>query len=108
MNTKVASGVLVLVVLVGALLYAFSGSKYGEIGPRGYEYATALYSCCNRRDKDQLQTIKQMIQEDQSTQAISQQETTWLGEIVQSAESGKWTEASESVRQLMEDQVQQK
>ena len=102
--TKILVGsVVVLLLLVAS--YCFSGNQYGEVSDQGYQYAQALYSCCNQRDAKKLELISQMIDEAHSRDEISEQEIGWLAGIIQQGRDGDWKSASESIRQLMNDQV---
>ena len=95
-------GVAVLLVL-GGLFYFNRG--YGEVSPKTYEYATALFSICNRKDEARLEKISEMINESVASEEVSETEAGWLLAIVDEAKSGEWESALEDSRNLMEDQV---
>lgn len=102
-KTTMAGFVIVLSLVIAS--YYFSGKQYGEVSDQGYRYAQALYSCCNQRDAKKLELISQMIDDARSREEISQEEIGWLTGIIQQGRDGDWKSATESIRQLMDDQV---
>ena len=92
------------VVLGGAVFYAMNRG-YGEISPRGYEYATAMYSICNRKDFDRLQKLTAMVEESAESGEISDEEAGWLTGISDAAAEGDWQSATAESRRLLDDQV---
>jgi hypothetical protein len=97
-------------VCVGLLLtgFAIAGCGYGEVSHRGYEHATALYAICNRRDVERLEKYAALVESELVAGDISRKEADWMRAIVAQARSGEWQAASSEVRQLMEDQVDER
>lgn len=95
---------LIIALLAGSPL--LNGCGYGEVTPRGYDYAKALYSICNRRDEARLEQFASLIEADLSDGEISEREGDWLNDIVAQAREGHWSEANAAVRRLLEDQVE--
>jgi hypothetical protein len=92
--------------LLLALFAAIVGCGYGELSPRTYDYAKALYSICNRRDERRLDEFATLVGEDLRRGEISAQEADWLNDVVAQARGGHWEEANAAARQLLEDQVE--
>lgn len=90
--------------LIAALMLV--GCGYGEVSPRGYDYAKALYSICNRQDESRLGQFVGLIDADLQEGKISAAEADWFREIAAQADSGDWQSASAAARALLEDQVQ--
>jgi len=94
-------------IAVGLLVtLPFVGCGYGEVTPRGYDYAKALYSICNRQDSSRLEQFVGLIESDLQEGKISQQEADWFRDIADRASAGDWQSANVSARELLEDQVQ--
>lgn len=93
-----------VLVLLGGLMFA--GCGYGEITPRCYDYAKALYSICNRRDADRLEEFAALVEADLQSGELGEQEAGWLRDIADEARAGDWPDAQAAARQLLEDQVQ--
>jgi hypothetical protein len=93
----------VLVLLVGLML---AGCGYGEVTPRCYDYAKALYSICNRRDADRLEEFAALVDADLQSGELGDQEADWLRDIAERARAGDWSDAQAAARRLLEDQVQ--
>jgi hypothetical protein len=91
-------GALILVLM-------FWNRGYGELSPKGYEYAKALYSICNRQDEARLEEIAKMLSEARANGDVSQRESDWLHEAIAVAQSGEWEEANLLARRMLEDQV---
>lgn len=83
-----------------------SGCGYGEVTPHGYEYAKALYSICNRKDAERLETFVGMLESDVREGKLTDAEADWFRDIADQAGQGNWTSASANARRLLEDQVQ--
>ncbi len=101
---KITSILLAAFVVVAGILW-YINQGYGEVSPQGYEFAKALYSCCNRCDQQRLETISAMVDEASKKSEISENETQWLAGIIQQGRQGDWKSAAAEVRQLMLDQV---
>jgi len=91
------------IVLVALVLFSQRG--YGEVSPKTYEFAKALYSICNRRDASRLDDVSKMISESAAAGEMSQTEAGWLQDIVDEARAGEWKTAAGRARRMMEDQV---
>ena len=81
-------------------------SSYGEVSPAAYQYAKALYSVTNRQAADRLPTVVTQIDEAHGRGEISKQEANWLNGIAVDAEEGRWEDANQACRRLMEDQLE--
>ena len=95
----------VLVLLLGAALW-WLNSGYGKTSEKGYQFATALFSACNRKNSDKLQEIATMLDASQAAGELGQAEFRDLRTIVDVGLAGNWTEASRRTRALMEAQVE--
>lgn len=97
--------ILSAVLVVAGIGYLLSRGGYGEMSPTGYQYATALYSACNQKDRDKLDLLAEMIDQSKDQQKIGEAETEWLIAIIEQGKRRQWDEAAQEVRQLMLDQV---
>lgn len=102
LRLRQAVGGLVLLSAVGLSVWFFSGSS--EISQRGYQYALALMSVCNRQDEQRLQLIIERIQADREQQALSPRDARWLLKITARAQQGDWQGSAAAVRSLMKQQ----
>lgn len=98
-------GTLGSLLLAGILLGGCGG--YGEISPKGYDYATALYSICNRRDESRLDEFIAMLSQDRQAGEISEEEADWFAGIAAEARGGNWDEASASAREILLAQIEE-
>ena len=100
-------GLLIVLCLILGMLTVFRGcGGYGEVGPKAYEHAKALYSICNRRDADRLEKFSTSLAKAQNAGEVTEKEQAWLEDIVEDAKVGEWEEATAKARRLMEDQVE--
>lgn len=100
-------GLLIVLCLILAMVTVFRGcGGYGEVGPQAYEHAKALYSICNRRDKERLETFSASLSAAQSEGEVSEREQSWMEDIVAEARAGNWEAATKQSRRLMEDQAE--
>ena len=107
MTSKTALGLGAAIVVLVSLVYLFFPSgRYGTLSREGYQYAQALYTCCNQRDERKLEQLSEMIASAQSEDALSEEEASWLGAIVSQGRAGDWESAASEVRKLLEDQIQ--
>ena len=84
-----------------------NGCGYGKISPKAYEHAKALYSICNRKDKQRLTRYATLLREARTQGEISPKEADWLDDIVQEAQAGEWEDAAAKARRMMTDQVEE-
>lgn len=98
-------GLAGLTVVLALFAWFWFSRGYGDVSPRGYEYAVAIFSACNQSDEAKLDKISQMVAESLRLQEISLQESQWLNAIIDRGKRGDWKAASREVRRLMEDQV---
>jgi hypothetical protein len=97
---------LVALSILLVVAYFFFGNRdYGEVSDKAYEFATALYSVCNRQDASKLAGIESLLASAQSNDSLSSEEADMLQEILQKAKSGDWAIAASETRSLMVDQV---
>jgi len=79
---------------------------YGEVTPKAYQYATAIYSVTNRKAEGRLDELQKLIEASEVSEEITEAESDWLQAIVAEACEGNWEAASKQARAIMEDQVQ--
>ena len=107
MNENGKLGLLIGLCGILGLIWAIRGcGGYGEVGPKTYEYAKALYSICNRQDADRLDEFAASLKKSHEAGDVRDQEHAWLDEIIQTAQAEEWEEATAMARRLMEDQVE--
>lgn len=78
--------------------------QYGEVSPKSHEFATALYSICNRKDEARLATSETAIQAAVDAKELPADEAEDLQAIIEQARDGQWTEAMQDCRTLMSEQ----
>lgn len=93
------------ITLLTAVALQLNACGYPEVSPKTYEISKALYSICNQKSKERLETVTKLIQSSLESQEITESEANWLNEIVAQAHEGEWESATLEARQLMEDQV---
>jgi hypothetical protein len=96
---------IALSVLLVAGYFFFGNRGYGQVSDKAYEFATALYSVCNRQDASKLAGIESLLASAQSNDNLSPEEAEMLQEILQMAKAGDWVIAVSETRLLMMDQV---
>jgi|JI9StandDraft_1071089.scaffolds.fasta_scaffold00027_12 hypothetical protein len=96
----IAFGIVTIIVLV---MYLMSG--YGEISSQAYQYARSLYTVCNQKDAQRLDKVVAMIEADYKAEKLTDRDHSYLMGLVQLAKDGKWTDAQERIRSLLEAQV---
>ncbi len=101
----VIGGIVVAVLVVGAMAYWLSRPTFGEISPKGYDYAMALGSACNGKNEAKITKITQMIHQSAEAGELRPDEAAWLQSIAQQATDGRWESAYAAVRTLMEEQT---
>lgn len=82
------------------------GCGYGEVSPKTYEYATALYSICNLQDEARLKKFTEMLEEAKTNGELPEKEADWLLDIVDRAQAGSWEQAAQMARRMLADQVE--
>lgn len=96
------------VIITGLLVSLVAGCGYGEVSPQGYDYATALYSICNRKDAARLDEWVSLLDADVEQGKLAEQEARWFRDIAAQARAGDWQSANAAARQLLEDQVRER
>ncbi len=94
-----------LVALLVLMLLPLNGCGYPEVSPKTYELSKALYSVCNQKSEERLQTVQKLIQSSLEQKEINDSEADWLNGIIAQAQEGNWATATQEVRQMMEDQI---
>lgn len=89
--------------MIAMVMYLTSG--YREISSQAYQYARSLYTVCNQKDTQRLEKVVQMIEVDYKDQKLSDRDHSYLMGLVQMAKHGKWTDAQERIRELLEAQI---
>lgn len=92
-----------LASVIVLVIYLTSG--YGEVSTQAYQYARSLYTVCNQKDNARLEKVVQMIEADHKSQKLSDRDHNYLMGLVQMAKNGKWNDAQERIRSLLEAQV---
>ena len=101
--------VLIAVVAISAIVlaggYWWMNSGYGEVSPKTYEFATALYGACQTQSEERLNRVEELLGSTEG-QALPSNEHRWLKAIIERARKGNWPSAAKQARRMMEDQVQ--
>ena len=97
---------MILCLACSCAVFLSGCGGYGEVSPRAYQSATAVFSICNRRDADRIPIILGLIANARDNAEITEQEAKWLRDILSQAQRGDWEKALKQARRLMEDQVQ--
>ena len=93
--------------LAAVILLSFAGcGGYGEISPHSYEYATALYSICNRQDKARLDPFSEQLIAARDAGELPAHEAQWMEDIADLARDGQWEDAAQKSRRMLMDQVE--
>ena len=95
----------VLLAALASLGVSTGCARYAEVSPEAYQYSKALYSICNRKDEPRLTQVAEQIETARAAAELQETETGWLTEIVVTAQSGAWEDATQDARRLMEAQV---
>lgn len=78
--------------------------QYGEVSPKCYEFAKALYSICNRKDVARLRIVDKAIKDAVTAKQLPADEAAELQKIIQQASEGQWSTAMQDCRTLMSEQ----
>lgn len=103
-SRKYLASLLLICGLVATIVY-FNRDSYGTVGSRGYEFATALFSACNRRDAATIEKLESMVDSAASRRELTEQEIEWLRGILADANAGDWQAAAKDSRSLLQAQV---
>lgn len=95
---RICLWLLLLVLITGC-------GGYGEVSPTAYEYAKALYSIANRQAGDRLESVSEQIQSARKSGDLSEQEESWLSDIIRDARNGRWESARRASWRIMQDQI---
>jgi hypothetical protein len=98
--TKPLIGIAVASCLI--LLWWFWPAKV-ELSDSEYEVAIALYRVCNQMNDDGLVRIENLLAETKGSEF--DQQVSPLQSILDLAKLGRWKEASEACRLVLDDQV---
>ena len=105
MESRTKLLLLVGLLLAGLVVWKLFIAGYGEISPKTYELANALYAICNQGDEERLGRFESLVEKSLESEEISHREAGWLNQIVETARSGDWETASTSCREMIADQV---
>ncbi|MDA0835894.1 MAG: hypothetical protein O2955_17975 [Planctomycetota bacterium] len=94
------------IALLTGMLFLTSCQKYGEVSPRAYDIAKALYSICNRKDAARLSTVEKLVTDSVAEGALTDSESGYLMAIVEKARSDNWESAMSDARLMMSEQIQ--
>jgi len=92
-------------MLLVVILIPLNACGYPEVSPKTYEISKALYSVCNQKNQERLQTVKALIESSLESKEINEDEADMLFEIVAQAQANDWDAAMVESRNLMEDQI---
>lgn len=98
--------IVISILVVGLGVSWWWNRDYGEISPRAYDYAMALFSACNQKKVDKVNEIGVLIEQDAQKGQLASRETRWLQAIITQASNGNWDRANREIRSIMEDQIQ--
>ena len=94
-----------LPVLTAIVFFARGCGRYDEVNELSYAHAKALFSICNRKDKQRLEVCADMITTATQNKKLSSTEASYLNDIIAVARKDQWQDAHAMARQLMVDQV---
>lgn len=98
--------VIVCAALLCVLAFGVQGCReYGEVNQETFGHATALYSACNQKNLNRLETCAQLLTDAVASDRVSSTEANYLAEIIAAGRKGNWEEAQAMARQLMTDQA---
>ena len=107
MSKSAKYATLLLVVIFGAVLGLKMFNGYGEVSPRTYEFAKAIYAACLSKSNERLERVESMLTNSSDSQTeIPDKQREWLQGMVDLAKRGRWDTAANQARQMMEDQVE--
>ena len=92
------------VALVAGLSWFFWPTKQ-QLSPDSYKLTIALYRVCNQQDLEGLQQIQSSLQQLDEATGADDQEIKILQQIIDEAQSGKWTSAMKHAHAALEDQT---
>jgi len=92
-------------MLLVVIVIQLNACGYPEVSPKTYEISKALYSVCNQKNQERLQTVKALIQSSLENKEINKDEAQMLNKIVAQASEDQWESAMLESRSLMEDQI---
>lgn len=94
-----------LLLLAATVFFVQGCGQYDTVNATTYEHAKALYSACNRRDRQRLEVCANMIAEAAANDELSSTEKSYLTDIIEAARNDQWDESLAMSRQLMVDQL---
>lgn len=94
-----------LLLLAATVFFVQGCGRYETVNAATYEHAKALYSVCNRRDRQRLEVCANMIAEAAANDELSRTERSYLTAIIEAARKNLWKESLAMSRQLMVDQL---
>lgn len=93
----------VLAVLLSFLAFWWLKPGYGEVSPKAYKIAQALYSVSQKKSEVHLAKVEQVYT--QCKEDLSVVEQKWLTDIIEDARAGQWRAATTAARRLLNDQI---
>ena len=97
-----------VLLLAGGVIAWLCLRGYGELSPKSYDYAKALYSICNLKDDKRLAKVETMITDSAKNGEITERERGWLQDVIDRARDGDWETATARARRMMADQIGRK
>lgn len=79
--------------------------RHWELSQPGYEYAKALHSLARRRRPEKLELLREQIAASQAAGSLPDREAAQLTPILEAAKKGRWSQAVDASRSLLEAQV---
>ena len=101
--TRITPQLRTVSCLCGLLIVA--GCGYGEVSPKTYQYAQALYSITNRQASEKLTEFESQISQGATSGELNADEVEMLRDIASIAKRGDWKSAQHECRELMEAQI---
>lgn len=92
---------VLVVVIIG---YVWMNRGYGEIDPRTYDFAKAVYSACLKQDSDHLDQVSKLLSASEA-EALPVNEKRWIETMIEKARTGNWGSAAADARRMLEDQA---
>ena len=99
MSARVIGGSVLAVAIVSVCWYFLADSKI-RLSETGYELSKALYAACNLEDPRRLDAIVKAI----AQHSPSPEEQAKLTPIVTLAQRGRWQDAADRARNLLQSQ----
>ncbi len=98
---------LAIGTLLAIGLFLFWNPGYGELSPKGYQLAMALYSACNRKDATQLEKVAKLLDQSNAQGDLPAADAKWLTKVLELGRAQDWDSANQMIRRIMMDQAKE-